>query len=265
MSSGGRRGKPSVTAGPAVARGQVPGAAGAAADLTAIRHSDAVLGLLAQRQLSRSLIRRDPALAVLSVLAADVDGPAAVSGVARRAAARRLASWRARRLAVKQAERLAARQAERSAARRAERLAGRPGERVAGQRPQGVAARHAELAARAAATTQITARARLAAPPRCAGDGPARAPAARSYSVSVAAIAGSALAALVLAVVAAGSTGILAAALLTRLARLGAGPPGQARGGMSRGEPGPPDRTRLPPPGAGRRPGRAPAGARIGG
>jgi hypothetical protein len=53
----------------------------------------------------------------------------------------------------------------------------------------------------------------------------------RSRSLTTAAIAASALAALVLAVVAAGSTSLVAASLLGRLARLGAGYPDRARRG----------------------------------
>lgn len=43
------------------------------ADLGAIKGCDALLDLVAGRRLDTPLARRDPALAVLSVLAADVD------------------------------------------------------------------------------------------------------------------------------------------------------------------------------------------------
>jgi hypothetical protein len=162
------------------------------------RQCDALLDVLARRQLSPSVIRRDPALLVLSVLAADVDGPAVVTGAARRAAARHLAAWRARQ----------------------------------------VAARHARLAARASATRQVASAARNragvvpgSAGTTRAGRGTAAWPVTRPRPAALAALAGSVLAAFMLAVVALGSTGLLAAGLLGRLARLGTGvPPGHTHG-----------------------------------
>jgi hypothetical protein len=46
------------------------------ADLNAIRRCDALLDLAARRRLDPALTRRDPAFAVLRMLAADVDGTA---------------------------------------------------------------------------------------------------------------------------------------------------------------------------------------------
>ena len=67
------------------------------ADLGAIKGCDALLDLVAGRRLGTPLARRDPALAVLSLLAADVDGtgPARRSAAARPPSARRPPAHRA--------------------------------------------------------------------------------------------------------------------------------------------------------------------------
>lgn len=51
-------------------------ASGTAADLGAIRHSDEVIDLLASRRRLRPRVLRDPAIAVLASLIADIDAPA---------------------------------------------------------------------------------------------------------------------------------------------------------------------------------------------
>ena len=81
------------------------GTAQVTADLTAIRHCDALLGLLARRRLSPALIRRDPALAVLSAAVADVDGCAVVTDAPRRAAAQAASALAALVLALVTADR----------------------------------------------------------------------------------------------------------------------------------------------------------------
>jgi hypothetical protein len=57
-------------------RGQRAGAGAHIIELGTIRHADAILDLLAARRLAWPAARRDPATAVLSVLAADVDDSA---------------------------------------------------------------------------------------------------------------------------------------------------------------------------------------------
>ncbi len=72
------------------------------ADLGAINGCDALLDLVAGRRLDPPLARRDPALAVLSARAADVDstGPARRSTGPRSTAARPAAAWRPRQATV---------------------------------------------------------------------------------------------------------------------------------------------------------------------
>jgi len=80
-------------------RAGAPGAAApgtVAADLGEIRQAEAAIGLLAQRADAPPGLLDDPALALLSALAADVDEPGTgVRGnwVARRAPSRSLAGW----------------------------------------------------------------------------------------------------------------------------------------------------------------------------
>jgi hypothetical protein len=72
---GRKPGAPSVTpdTGPVSRHGAHGPAGGQAADLGAIRRSDAIIDVLASRRRLRSRALRDPAVAVLSHLAADVD------------------------------------------------------------------------------------------------------------------------------------------------------------------------------------------------
>jgi hypothetical protein len=72
---GRKPGAPSVTpdTGPVSRHGAHGPAGGQAADLGAIRRSDAIIDMLASRRRLRSRALRDPAVAVLSHLAADVD------------------------------------------------------------------------------------------------------------------------------------------------------------------------------------------------
>jgi hypothetical protein len=72
---GRKPGAPSVTpdTGPVSRHGAHGPAGGQAADLGAIRRSDAIIDMLASRRRLRSRALRDPAVAVLSRLAADVD------------------------------------------------------------------------------------------------------------------------------------------------------------------------------------------------
>jgi hypothetical protein len=99
---GRKPGAPSVTpdSGPVSRHGAHGPASGQAADLGAIRRSDAIIDMLASRRRLRTRALRDPAVAVLSHLAADVDaapyqpcqGPARPAGV--RPAGRRPAGAR---------------------------------------------------------------------------------------------------------------------------------------------------------------------------
>jgi hypothetical protein len=72
---GRKPGAPSVTPGtrPVSRHGALGPAGGQAADLGAIRRSDAIIDMLASRRRLRPRALRDPAVAVLSRLAADVD------------------------------------------------------------------------------------------------------------------------------------------------------------------------------------------------
>jgi hypothetical protein len=72
---GRKPGAPSVTpdTGPVSRHGAHGPAGGQAADLGAIRRSDAIIDMLASRRRLRPRALRDPAVAVLSHLAADVD------------------------------------------------------------------------------------------------------------------------------------------------------------------------------------------------
>lgn len=197
----------SVTGCPAVTRCAAPAAADEPApDLTAIWSCDALLDRLAGRRLRGSVSERDPALAVLSMLAADVDAPAVAARPGRQAEG-----------AAGQPEGLAAGQAERHAVGgAAARGTAAPPTAGRGSAGQGTGAPSAAVPSAAVPCIAV---------PVTAGRSTGRT-AARARSGIGAAIAGTLLAALALAAVAAASTGLLAVGMLTRVARLGTGAPG---------------------------------------